>query len=183
MLGNHQQLLKGPQLYDDLTRVPLIMRWPARIRPATEIGQLVQWIDLSATFLDGAGCAAGRGVQGSSLLELTEPPGNNSKKANAEKNWRKWALSEYRYSGFTTDPLIMTTMLRYEHWKLIVWHGEPATGGKRDGELYNLAIDPEELNNLFHDSEHLQIRRTLKGVLLDAMAEAEDRTEPRVRSY
>jgi len=41
MLGNHQQLLKGPQLYDDLTRVPLIARWPDRIPATTELSQLV----------------------------------------------------------------------------------------------------------------------------------------------
>ena len=172
MLGNHQQLLKGPQLYDDLTRVPLIMRWPEQISAAIEIDELVQWIDLPATFLDSASCAPGEGGQGQSLLALTKPPVNH---------WRNWALSEYRYSGFATDPLIMTTMLRYEHWKLIVWHGAPATSGIRDGELYNLASDPDELYNLFHDAEYVDIRRTLKGVLLEAMAESEDRSEPQVR--
>ncbi len=178
MLGNHQQLLKGPQLYDDLTRVPLIIRWPEKVQPATEVEELVQWIDLSATFLDSAGCAPGRGVQGQSLLGLAE-----AQTASANHHWRKWALSEYRYSGFATDPLIMTTMIRHENWKLIVWHGAPATSGERDGELYNLDTDPDELYNLFHDPEHASMRLKLKGVLLEAMAEAEDRTEPRVRIY
>jgi len=180
MLGNHQQLLKGPQLYDDLTRVPLIARWPGQIKPGTEIDELVQWIDLPATFLDSAGCAKGRGVQGESLLKLTSPPVSSSTQVN--KSWRKFALCEYRYSGFTTDPLLMTTMLRYEEWKLIVWHGAPATSAQRDGELYNLSKDPGELHNLFHDPKHTAIRRKLKGLLLDAMAEAEDRTEPQIRS-
>ena len=47
MLGNHQQLLKGPQLYDDLTRVPLIMRWPGKILPGAIFKELVQWVDLA----------------------------------------------------------------------------------------------------------------------------------------
>ena len=179
MLGNHQQLLKGPQLYDDLARVPLIVRWPGQIDAETEINELVQWVDLPATFLDAAGCAPGRGVQGESLLPLI----SGSSTIEARRDWRKWALCEYRYSGFTTDPLIMTTMLRYEDWKLIVWHAEPATGGQRDGELYNLASDPGELDNLFHDSNRAVTRRMLKGVLLDAMAEAEDRTEPQLRAW
>ena len=174
MLGNHQQLLKGPQLYDDLTRVPLIARWPGVIAPQTDLDDLVQWVDLPATFLHAAGCGAGRGVQGQSLLPLI---------AGEQTNWRKWALCEYRYSGFTTDPLIMTTMLRYEHWKLIVWHGAPASTSERDGELYNLNDDPGELHNLFHDEAYVAIRRRLKGVLLDVMAEAEDRTEPQIRHW
>ena len=174
LLGNHQQLLKGPQLYDDLVRVPLIARWPERIPPGTDIDELVQWVDLSATFLDAAGCAPGRGVQGRSLLPLM---------AGKRDGWRNWALSEYRSSGFTTNPPIMTTMLRSDHWKLIIWHGSPAEGSRRDGELYDLSVDPGELRNLFHDPEFADVRRRLKGVLLDVMAEAEDRTEPQVRRW
>ena len=174
MLGNHQQLLKGPQLYDDLTRVPLIVRWPDQIKAGTKLDELVQWIDLPATFLDASGCAKGRGVQGQSLLPLT---------AGQLRDWRPWALSEYRYSGFATDPLLMTTMLRHRQWKLIVWHGQPATGSARDGELYNLADDPGELNNLFHNPEYADIRRRMKGFLLDVMAETEDRSEPQSRPW
>lgn len=168
MLGNHQQLLKGPQLYDDLTRVPLLVRWPERILVGSDISDLVQWVDLSATFLDAASCAPGKGVQGQSLLPLVD----------GETDGRRlWAMSEYRYSGFATDPLIMTTMLRYENWKLIMWHGAPACGNTRDGELYNLADDPNELHNLYKSSEHDKQRRKMKGLLLQAMADAEDRTE------
>jgi len=174
MLGNHQQLLKGPQLYDDLTHVPLIARWPQRIKPGEEISELVQWIDLPATFLDAAGCSATQGVQGSSLLPLMD---------GKRTDWRNWALCEYRYSGFTTDPLIMTTMLRLDNWKLIIWHGDPASGSPRDGELYNLIEDPGELHNLFHEPEHAEVRRRLKGALLDVMAEAEDRTQCQVRPW
>ena len=41
MLGDHQQLLKGPQLYDDLCNVPLIMRWPGQITTGSECNELV----------------------------------------------------------------------------------------------------------------------------------------------
>ncbi len=174
MLGNHRQLLKGPQLYDDLTRVPLIARWPGYITPGTVVEELVQWVDLPATFLDVAGCAPGAGVQGDSLIPLL---------SNEQSSWRDWALSEYRDSGFTTDPQIMTTMLRHEQWKLIVWHGSPATSGQRNGELYDLSNDPHELFNLFHDTNYAAVRRRLKLKLLDVMAEAEDRTAPQVRPW
>lgn len=174
MLGNHQQLLKGPQLYDDLTHVPLLVRWTGQLAPGVAIDELVQWVDLPATFLDVAGCAPGRGVQGESLLPLM---------TGANDTWRDWALSEYRDSGFTTDPKIMTTMLRHEQWKLIIWHGNPATDGKRNGELYDLSKDPHELYNLFHDASHADVRRRLKLKLLDVMAQAEDRTLPQIRAW
>ena len=132
MLGNHQQLLKGPQLYDDLTRVPLIARWPREIAPGAEVSELVQWIDLPATFLAASGCAPAAGGQGASLLPLAR---------GQAVDWRSWALCEYRYSGFATDPLIMTTMLRHGDWKLIV---SPAELGL---ELFALARDPGERQN------------------------------------
>lgn len=173
MLGNHQQLLKGPQLYDDLTRVPLLIRWPAVISPDTVVDNTVQWIDLTATILDAADCK-NSGVQGRSLLPLMSDP---------ELAFRPWALSEYRDSGFTTDPLIMTTMIRHENWKLIIWHGQPACGNERDGELYNLSEDPGELDNLYHLPEYTSQRHKMKSLLLDAMSEAEDRTESALRSW
>ena len=37
-------------------------------------------------------------------------------------------------------------------------------------------LTPDELNNLFHNPEYVDIRRHLKGRLLDVMAESEDRT-------
>lgn len=174
MLGNHQQLLKGPQLYDDLCRVPLIVRWREQLVPEANIPNLVQWIDLPATFLDASGCALGHGVQGTSLLPLIK---------GESEDWRNWALCEYRDSGFKTEPKIMTTMVRHDEWKLIVWHGDPACGNQRDGELYNLADDPDELRNLYHRPEFADKRRHMKSVLLDAMASAEDRTEPCPRPW
>ena len=174
MLGNHRQLLKGPQLYDDLTRVPLIVRWPDCIPAATTLSELVQWIDLPATFLDASGCAPGRGVQGRSLLPLA---------VGETKDWRRWALCEYRDSGFPNDPQIMTTMLRHDSWKLIVWHGEPACGNARDGELYDLSEDPMELNNLYHRTEFAERRHSMKSLLLAAMADSEDRTAVQSKDF
>ncbi|MEJ6639455.1 MAG: sulfatase-like hydrolase/transferase [Octadecabacter sp.] len=174
MLGNHQQLLKGPQLYDDLCRVPLIAHWPGRVIAGQRIENPVQWIDLSATMLDASGCGIGTGVQGKTLLPMMQ---------GEDVDFRPWALCEYRYSGFPTDPLIMTTMLRHGDWKLIVWHGSPACENTRDGELYNLSDDPGELNNLFHALEHADQRRMMKTLMLDAMTDAEDTTQDRSRPW
>ena len=174
MLGNHQQLLKGPQLYDDLCRVPLIAHWPDQIPTGQRVTNPVQWIDLSATILEAASCAPGAGVQGQSLLPMMR---------GVQEAVRPWAMCEYRNSGFPTDPLIMTTMLRHGDWKLIIWHGPPACGNTRDGELYNLADDPDELHNLYHDPRQASQRRKMKQLMLAAMANAEDRTAPRSRPW
>ena len=174
MLGNHQQFLKGPQLYDDLVRVPLITHWPAKIPVAETVSNPVQWIDLTATILDAANCSSGKGVQGQSLIPIA---------TGDDEGFRQWALSEYRYSGFATDPLIMTTMLRHEDWKLILWHGAPACGNARDGELYNLSKDPDELHNLFDSPDHVTQRRAMKRHMNNAMAQTEDRPALKPRPW
>ena len=77
----------------------------------------------------------------------------------------------------------MTTMLRNDEWKLIVWHGGPATDSPRDGELYHLSDDPRELHNLYHHPDYVSVRRRLKGKLLDVWAETEDRSAVQVRAW
>ena len=125
MLGDHGILLKGPMLYDACTRVPLIMRWPAQIPAGTVVDDLVQWIDLPATFLDVASCPAMATCQGASLMPLT---------AGTAQDWRDFALCEYRDSGHGSHPPVMTTMLRHRDWKLVVWHGDD-TAPLVDNEL------------------------------------------------
>lgn len=185
MLGDHGILLKGPMMYDCCTRVPLVMRWPGRVRAGLRCPELVQWIDLTSTIMDAAliDPAGLPRAQGTSLLDLA---------AGYDVAWRPWALSEYRDSGHPgggTEPAqpnprgVHTTMLRWENWKLVVWHGRPAVDRDRDGELYDLAEDPDELVNLFRSSEHRERRALMMARLLDVLEATEDRSEPRVAAW
>lgn len=174
MLGDHDILLKGPMMYDACTRVPLLVRWPGRIEPGKRIDNLVQWIDLTATFLDVAGAKGAHGGQGASLLGLLDGAG---------EPWRDWALCEYRDSGHAASPSVHTTMLRHGCHKLVLWHGPPATSRAMDGELYDLSADPNELTNLYHDPGHAALREALKDQLLNILAHTEDRAQARVSNW
>ncbi|HWD81332.1 MAG TPA: sulfatase-like hydrolase/transferase, partial [Kribbella sp.] len=55
MLGDHELMLKGPMLYEQAVRVPLILRRPSTLPAGTRRTDLVQWIDLSSTILTAAG--------------------------------------------------------------------------------------------------------------------------------
>ncbi|MEP6593913.1 MAG: sulfatase [Acidobacteriota bacterium] len=57
-------------LYDAGTRVPLAIRWPGRIAPATTVDALVSLTDLAPTFLEAAGLPVPAAVIGRSLVPL-----------------------------------------------------------------------------------------------------------------
>lgn len=171
MLGDHQLMLKGPMFYEGAVRVPLILRWPDRLPAGERRDELVQWIDLCATFLDAARVPPLPRDQGRSLLPLA---------GGAADTWdRDWALCEYRNSGHAYDPPVHATMLRRGRYKLIVHHGEPATSRARTGELYDLEADPQELHNLWDDPGSAQARVELQEFLLDLLVATEDRSQPR----
>lgn len=83
----------------------------------------------------------------------------------------------YRVYKWSHNPIHQSeTMLRHRDDKLVVWHGAPSTARQRDGELYDLAADPHETVNLFHDAAHRDTRDELKDVLIDVWAATELRT-------
>ncbi len=171
MLGDHQLMLKGPMMYDQAVRVPLILRWPDTLPAGTRCPELVQWIDLAATILTATGTPGLHRGQGQDLLPL----------ATGGASGRGWALSEYRNSGQPYDPPVHLTMLRRDQWKLVVQHGAPATAGDRTGELYDLDADPDELRNLW--DAHRDVRTELQEFLLDVLVATEDRSQPREAAW
>jgi choline-sulfatase len=171
MLGDHQLLLKGPMLYDGAVRVPLIMRWPGTLPEGERTNDLVQWIDLNATIMEAAGLEPLPRSQGTSLLSLA--------RGDANALSRDWAICEYLNSGHAYDPPVLLTMLRHDRYKLVVQHGEPATDRERDGELYDLEADPQELTNLWDVEDMSQVRIRLERMLLDVMVATRDRSQPR----
>lgn len=171
MQGDHGILLKGPMMYEGAVRVPLIMRWPGVLPAGQRVNALVQWLDLNATMLEAAGAEPLPGNQGASLMPLA--------RGEPDAFERGWALGEYRDSGHPYEPPVHTTMLRSGAYKLVVFHGEPATARTRTGELYDLSQDPAETNNLWDSAEHAAVRAQLQEKLLDVLVATEDRAQPR----
>lgn len=169
MLGDHAMLLKGPMMYDVAVRVPMIVRWPGHVPAGHRQHGFVGLHDVACTVRVASGVPASPRDQGLDLVAV----------ASGEVPARTWALSQYRDSGYPNEPGVHSTMLRSGDRKIVVWHGEPITSRDRDGELYDLATDPEELVNLWHDPEHLETRARLLAELVDVLAAVEDRSGPR----
>lgn len=111
------------------TRVPFIVRWPGRIKPATSAA-LISQMDLPASLASVCGYEVPRGAAPDSLDLLPALLGQSK---------------DGRESFIEQGQLPVTLGVRKGQWKLIT-PVDGAAGGKT--ELYNLADDPGEKKNL-----------------------------------
>jgi len=148
-----------PNLYDNSLRVPAIVRWPGIIKPGTELQQTITNFDWFPTLLAVAGIQTPKAeiIRGRNFLPLLK--GKSLK-------WDNDLFAQYSMRGGGD----MRTY-RTERWKLI----RNFSYKDRD-ELYDLAHDPEEHNNLIDSPEaNIQkMRKLLNKKLLRKMAEIND---------
>jgi len=147
LCGGHGLIDKHYVMYDDVTRVPLLIRWPGRVAPGSLCGAFVSHsIDLATTFCQVAGAPVPETFQGKSLLPLL---------AGERDNGRQDIFAAYHGNQFG---LYSQRMVRNRRWKY-VWN---ATA---EDELYDLASDPGEVRNLATEpacqSELARLRRRL----------------------
>jgi arylsulfatase A-like enzyme len=144
LLGDHMLLLKsGVTFYEGCVRVPYLIRYPELFPQGAVCDELVETVDLAPTFLDVAGVDMLSTMQGRSLVGLVE---------GQVADWRDDAFAEIdlrinpRMHG-PRDPgsRDYVAMVCTRDWKYVHF----ATLGI--GELYHLAEDPHELENLFYD--------------------------------
>jgi arylsulfatase A-like enzyme len=143
-LGDHKLLHKsGVTFYDISVRVPYIVSYPPLFPCGVVCDNLVESIDLPATFLDIAGIQQPATMQGRSLVGLAE---------GKIESWRDDAFSEIdlrinpKMHG-PNDPKSRdyVAMICTREWKYVHF---PNLG---IGELYDLVNDPHELDNLFYN--------------------------------
>lgn len=161
-------------LYDAGIQVPFIVSWPGSITPGTQTNTMVSWIDILPTLIDVAGGNVGDDIDGRSFAHVfTDPEAEHRERIftihdndgranvypirsvrthrwkyirNLEPTWihsthsyrfRKDTAGAYWWSwdrAAASDPAAGAIVAKY--------HTRPAE------ELYDLAHDPFELNNL-----------------------------------
>lgn len=159
MLGDHDLMVKGAFFYDAGVRVPLILRWPARIPAGTVADTIVQPHQIARTLLEAAGIDAPFGRGATLFEELTEVGPEGEPAGDAVCLYRNAGIGE---QGDYWDPPLHATMLRRGEYKLTVYHQDPGAG-----ELYDLRSDPQELHNLWDDPGHAAKRLQLTEALLN----------------
>ena len=153
-LGQHGLRLKAIHHYEDLLKLPFIVRHPGSVPAGRVCADLQNLVDLPKTLLKAAGVEPPVHFQGM----------DQGSSWRGEGPVREWSITE-NHHGYTR--FHMNTLVT-DRYKLTV-HRE--TG---EGELFDLRADPAEVRNLWDDPE----AATLKSDLLLAYARARMAEEP-----
>ncbi|MVA75265.1 sulfatase-like hydrolase/transferase [Auraticoccus sp. F435] len=138
--GAHRLHDKGPAMYEDIYRIPGIIRVPGA--PAGQVRpELVSLTDCTATILELAGCDPTPAVDSRSLLPLVR---------GEDVDWPEDLVCEFHGHHFPYPQ----RMLRTDRYKLVV-------NPDSVNELYDLDEDPDELVNRYRDEALAGVRQRL----------------------
>ncbi len=151
--GAHRLHDKGPAMYEDIYRIPSIMRVPGMPSGQTR-GELVSLLDYTATILDLADLDPSPAVDSRTLLPLV---------AGQTPPWPDDLVAEFHGHHFPYPQ----RMLRTARHKLVV-------NPESCNELYDLYLDPDELHNRYDDPDYTRIRRALLRRLYEVLRERGD---------
>lgn len=141
-IGQHGLIAKGPFHYEDMIRVPLIVRYPDMI-PSGRISEAMQsLVDLAPTMLSFLNLPIPRTMTGVDQSDVWR-----SKKDRA----RDHIVCENHHQP-TTVHLKTYVDKRY---KITVYYNQEY------GELFDLKEDPNEVNNLWDDPEYEDLKSEL----------------------
>ena len=126
-------------MYEESSAIPLIVS-SSKIR-ANKCDTPVSLLDLSETIVDHFGAESPNNGPGESLYDIAKNSSNES----------RIVFSEYHASSSVSGAF----MIRKNNWKYIHYEGfEP--------ELFDIEIDPEEVNNLSEDPKYANVLSELK---------------------
>lgn len=152
MLGAHG-LREKNIFYEESVHVPLLMRFPGKIAPGTEVDTPVSQLDLFATIFDYLGQEKFPS-DGESLRRYIE---------KTDSSEDPYVVAEWNWRG-PTEPNLM---VRTRDWKYFI----PNTAdSKLMNVLYDLKNDPYEMNNLLGKNPKAEEFRKqaeyMKGLLI-----------------
>lgn len=160
-LGQHGLIAKGAFHYEDLLRLPFLVRCPGQV-PAGAVSQSLQaLIDLAPTFLTAAGIEVPGLTQGVSQWEVW--------RGRADKA-REHVLVENRHQPTAVH---LRTYIE-PRYKITVYRD-------RDyGELFDLQEDPQERHNRWADPAYAGVKSELMWRFVNAELKREPMRLPRI---
>ncbi len=165
--GEHRIPNGKNRVYEEAARVPLLMRGP-EIPEGVTVEEMAVNTDLAPTLADVAGAFPLVEVDGRSLIPLAQRPDRY--------RGREVLIEQFSSIGEDGEPAgIQYSAIRTERYKYV----ENATG---EVELYDLELDPYELENQRRNPDYQKVKLALAGRLatLRDCAGSECRLKPRL---
>src|SRR5690606_6971953 len=125
--------------YEDLIRLPFLVRWPGQVPAGASSAAIQSLVDLAQTFLEAADVEAPGVMQGVSQLDVWR---------GRRPAARDHAIVEHRHQPTVIHMRSFVT----ERYKLTVYRD-------RDyGELYDFQTDPGELKSRWSDPAYAGVK-------------------------
>ena len=153
-LGQHGLFYKGAFHYEDLIKLPFIVRAPGDVPVGATSSALQSLVDLAPTFLEVVGADIPGGMQGMSQWATWQ----------GGEPAREWAIVENRHQPTWLSLRTLVT----DRYKITVYRGSD------DGELFDLQDDPDEVRNRWSDPEYASV----KAEMLLRFVQADIEREP-----
>ena len=161
LLQSHCISNKGPAMYEEVTLMPFIVRWPGQAPAGISSKALVSHSDVVPTLLDAAGLTIPTTLAGKSLAQIFRQPEQSTNDA-VFMEFGRYETDHDSFGGF--QPV---RAVRDDRYKLVI-------NLLASDELYDLEADPFEMRNLIGSAEHAAVRDRLHDRLLDWMNDTRD---------
>ncbi len=148
-------------MYETSFRMPLVMRYPAKVKAGSVSKDFVLNLDFAPTFLDYCCVAPFEGIQGESLRGILE--------GKTPSDWRTSVYYHF-YADNDWHGVAKHYGIRTNKYKLINFYNESYM------ELFDLENDPNELNNVYENSQYSDIATQLETELKALRKELKDET-------
>ena len=156
LCGQHGMMDKAcGAFYDDLCRVPTIVRLPGAFPAGKREDRFITSMDVAPTILDCLGVKPLENIVGKSFRNM----------ANGGEAIRDTVYGER--GGLPPKQGPIFRMIRTDKWKLIL-------GGTGSKELYDLVADPDEVVDLSTESKHAAVVADLTSRLVEHMNRIDD---------
>ena len=146
-----KQLIDKRWLYEEATRIPLIVRYPAKIKnPGRSSGEMVLNVDLAPTLLQLAGLQIPQAMQGKSLMPLLADQNIRLRTSIHLESFKDFPYSVPEQDAVRTDRFLY---IEYQ--------------GRNTAELFDIQKDPRTLRNIFSTPEGNSVLPELQSMMKD----------------
>jgi arylsulfatase A-like enzyme len=160
-LGQHGLGAKGPFHYEDVLRLPFIVRYPGKVPAGKRNSSLQALIDLPSTFLSAAGIPIPGLMQGVDQMDVW---------CGNKPQARDHVIVENRHQPTAVH---LRTFID-QQYKMTLYRDQAY------GELFDLKNDPNEVQNRWDDPSFAKIKCDLMNRFLNAEIKREPTRFPRI---